>query len=586
MDFADVLKRYLNKTKCTAKELSAASGIAASALSRYRSGQRIPEPKQVEKLICGFVQLAKEKAPELEEAAIRSDFSAYREKPTFDYPVIINHLNIAIEALDVSVSGLSRALRFDPSFLSRIRTGQRKPADLEKFLMETARYIARTTEPSAVAGLIEHPAEELVPEERCAAKLRSWLSGTLPFNTDSKRDSLGKLLHQMDEFDIAMYMSDGHFPKTAPPREPEALSLPKTYYGFDEMKKGELDFFRTVAASGVKGPVYMCNSMPMEDLTMDVAYMREWMQSIAMMIRKGAEIRMIHDVDRPPDEMLLGLMSWIPLYMTGKVMSFYLPDASNRIYCHTDYVSDTTVLYGECIRGYHNEGKYCLTQSEVDLAYYKRRGQRLFSKAKPLVKTYRAEDQYAFFCFEDVESTSGGARCNIFSSLPIYTLPSDTLESMLEHNSFEEKEKEAVRSYLYRQKRLTEAILKHTTICDEISELDEEAFSKAPLYLPLAGIFSEKGLQYTYAEYQQHLAATKQFARERNGYTLYTDAAHTFRNIQIQINAGKWVLVSKNNAPAIHFVIRHPRMVHAFEDFCNPEPARHRGEADRHNRHG
>ena len=43
MGFADVLKLYLDKTKCTAKELSAASGISASALSRYRSGTRIPE---------------------------------------------------------------------------------------------------------------------------------------------------------------------------------------------------------------------------------------------------------------------------------------------------------------------------------------------------------------------------------------------------------------------------------------------------------------------------------------------------------------------------------------------------------------
>ena len=52
MGFSDVLKLYLNKTQSTAKELSAASGISASALSRYRSGKRIPEQEQIEKLIC------------------------------------------------------------------------------------------------------------------------------------------------------------------------------------------------------------------------------------------------------------------------------------------------------------------------------------------------------------------------------------------------------------------------------------------------------------------------------------------------------------------------------------------------------
>ena len=491
-------------------------------------------------------------------------------KPKLDYQAVIQNLNAAIEALDISVSGLSRALSFDSSYLSRIRTGQRKPANLEKFLIETAEYISRTNPTSAIAGLIGHPAEDLVPESRCASKLYSWLSGRLSSGAVSQRDYVGELLHQLDSFNLETYMSEAHFPKAAPVRQPEVLSLPKFYYGFDEMKQGELDFFRTVASSGAGGTVYMCNSMPMEDLTVDAAYMRSWMQSIAMMILKGAEIHMIHDVERPPDEMLLGLMSWIPLYMTGKVTSLSLPDASNRIYCHTDYVSDTVALCGECIRGYHNEGKYFLTQDETDLAYYKKRVRRLFSKAKPLMKTYRAEDREAFYRFEDAEGSSGGTRCNLLSSLPVYTLPEDVLERMLEHNAFGETEKAAVRSYLSRQRKMTETILESGTICDAISVLSEEAFGKEPVYLSLSGMFSEKGLRYTYPDYLRHLAATHQLAADHAGYDLRTDAVQTFRNIQIQVNAGKWVIVSKNNAPSIHFVIKHPKMIRAFEDFCQP----------------
>ena len=566
MGFADVLKLYLNKTKCTAKELSAASGISASALSGYRSRKRIPEQAQIEKLIRGFVQLASENAPELDESTIRDAFSAYSEKPKLDDQTVIKHLNAAIEALNISVSGLSRALNFDSSYLSRIRTGQRKPANLEKFIFETAGYIARTNSPSAVAGLIGQPAEELVPAGRCASKLCSWFGS----ETIRQRDYLGELLHQLDAFNIETYMRDAHFPEAVQVREPESLSLPKYYYGFDEMKQGELDFFRTVAASGANGTVYMCNSIPMEDLTVDAAYMRQWMRSIAMMIRKGADIHMIHDVNRPPDEMLLGLMSWIPLYMTGKVTSFYLPDASNRIYCHTDYVSDTAVLSGECIRGYHNEGKYCLTQSQTELAYYKKRVQRLFSKAKPLMKTYRAENRDAFYHFEESDVLSGGTRCNLLSSLPVHTIPEYTLESMLENNAFGETERAAVRSYISRQKKMTETILENAAIRNEIYVLREEAFSKEPVYLPLSGMFSEKGLRYTYQEYQQHLAATRQFAEAHTGYDLHTDAVHTFKNIQIRVNMGKWVIVSKNNAPAIHFVIKHPKMICAFEHFCRP----------------
>ena len=117
---------------------------------------------------------------------------------------------------------------------------------------------------------------------------------------------------------------------------------------------------------------------------------------------------------------------------------------------------------------------------------------------------------------------------------------------------------------------MTETILESTAICDKVFALSEEAFSKEPVYLPLSGMFSEKGLRYTYPDYLRHLAATHQFAAEHAGYDLRTDAVQTFRNIQIQVNAGKWVIVSKNNAPSIHFVIKHPKMIRAFEDFCQP----------------
>ena len=216
MSFADVLNMYLNKTKCTAKELAAASGISASSLSGYRSGKRIPEQEQIEKLICGFVRIAGENAPALDEAAIRDDFSAYTGKPKPDYQIIIKNLNTAIDALDISVSGLSRALSFDSSYLSRIRSGQRKPADLDKFIIETAEYIARTKSLSAIAGLIGKPAEELVPVGRCASQLCSWFTSGII----SQYDHLGELLHQLDAFNIKNYMSDAHFPEADCAKEP------------------------------------------------------------------------------------------------------------------------------------------------------------------------------------------------------------------------------------------------------------------------------------------------------------------------------------------------------------------------------
>ena len=36
-----------------------------------------------------------------------------------------------------------------------------------------------------------------------------------------------------------------------------------------------------------------------------------------MVLKKGLRIHIIHDVERPLKDMMLGLENWVPLYMTG-----------------------------------------------------------------------------------------------------------------------------------------------------------------------------------------------------------------------------------------------------------------------------
>lgn len=44
----------------------------------------------------------------------------------------------------------------------------------------------------------------------------------------------------------------------------------------------------------------------------------------------------------------------------------------------------------------------------------------------------------------------------------------------------------------------------------------------------------------------------------------------TFRNLQIFMHEGRWAMVPKNKAPAIHFVIHHPKLRSAIENFIPP----------------
>ncbi|MGN1131743.1 MAG: hypothetical protein ACI4RL_02465 [Ruminococcus sp.] len=174
-------------------------------------------------------------------------------------------------------------------------------------------------------------------------------------------------------------------------------------------------------------------------------------------------INIIHNLDRPWDELMLGLESWIPIYMTGQVSPYYIKRDEKGLFRHINYTSGTVALSGECIEGKHGDGKYYLTKIKEEVAYYQKQSNNILKKATPLMEIYTRDKEKEF-------------------------------------NSFLEKELEG----------------------------------------------SEK------ADFVQNKA---------------TD---TFNNIEILVKSGKWAIVTKEKAPKIHFVIRHPRLVNAIENFEPP----------------
>ena len=63
---------------------------------------------------------------------------------------------------------------------------------------------------------------------------------------------------------------------------------------------------------------------------------------------------------------------------------------------------------------------------------------------------------------------------------------------------------------------------------------------------------------------------TKEYEKNTANYKLTFNLNHTFRNIQISILDKHWVMVSKNKSPSIHFVIHHPKLRNAIENFIPP----------------
>lgn len=572
MTFNEQLNKYMEQFDCSSQDLVTASGLSSSVISRYRNGDRTPNVKsnQLEQLTVGLYKICCDKNIKKEQSEIYNTLANSLNDILISSEQLSKNFNEIISALNISVADLARSICYDASFLSKIRAGNRKPSKSKDFVEAVCAFVvskySSQSNKQTISLLIDCNVEDLKNQSDYLFHLVNWFSS----NTSIEENSISNFLKNLDEFDLGQYIKAIHFDELKVPFVPFYKSSSKNYYDIEEMKKGELDFFKATVFSKSEEPVFMCSDMPMEDMAKDVDFGKKWMFAIAMTLKKGLHLNIIHNLDRPFNEMMLGLESWVPIYMTGQVSPYFLKGTSNSIYRHLNYVSGSVALTGECINGYHNKGKYYLTSSKSEVAYYKEKAKHILTKSTSLMDIYRVESKNAFSVFLSLNATINMPRRRIVSSLPIHTISETLLLKILKRNNISADDTKNILDAVNTQKQLTKKILKHNILEDEIAISSKEDFEKFPPLLSLADSFYEGKIYYDYNEYLEHLDLTKKYEKKVANYKLTTNNYQTFRNIQILFCGKEWVMISKISSPSIHFVIHHPKLRDAIENFIPP----------------
>ena len=388
MTFCEQLNHYITRFGCSSKDLVNASGLSTSVISRYRRGDRNPNirSKQLEQLVDGLYKISNAKGLNLTRNEIYITLSTSLNDISIDFEQLSKKFNELIATLNINIAELSRSSSYDSSLLSKIRTGNKTPSKPKIFIETVCNFVVKKykseDDKKAVSILINCRLNDLKDSSIYYNKLLNWFST----NSYQSHNYVDDFLNNLDNFDLNEYIKTIHFDEMKVPTLPFYKAISKTYYGIEEMKKGELDFFKATVLSKNTEPVFMCSDMPMEDMAQDVEFGKKWMYAIAIMLKKGLHLNIIHNVDRPFNEMMLGLESWLPIYMTGQVSPYFLKGLQDNIYCHFNYVSGTVALSGECINGYHNKGKYTLSTNKSDISYYKTKADCLLKKATPLME--------------------------------------------------------------------------------------------------------------------------------------------------------------------------------------------------------
>ena len=328
--FKDVLNNYLNELKISSKELSLKSNISESVISRYRSGSRVPNEEQILKLATAIYKISIVQNIDLHTKEIITETLLNSiTKDDFDYDNFSENLNELINILKININEMSRYITFDSSHISRIRYGKAKPSDPIEFSNKICNYIVTkysTDSKLKLLSILNCTNKDIEDNNKLFLLLHNWLT-----NNKTNKNYINDFLNNLDDFNLNDYIKVVKFDELKVPNIPFYRVKTKNYYGIEEMKNGELDFFKGTVLSKTMEDIFMCSDMPMEDMAKDTDFGKKWMFAIAMSLKKGLHLNIIHNLNRPFNEMMLGLESWIPIYMTGQISPYYFKDNKNNI---------------------------------------------------------------------------------------------------------------------------------------------------------------------------------------------------------------------------------------------------------------
>ena len=570
MTFSEQFNYYIDLLRVKHKEVSKASGLSEATISRYASGKREPSygSKGVEDLAKGLAQLGEIKdvsLPSIEEMMEAFNVTI-QDGLKVEYEVFLENLNQLVHALQIKKRELAHGIHHDASHVSKILLGRRKPGSVGIFIHEVSQYLTHYVmnhnRLDVVSKLFEVPEEKISKSPILQDHILTWLGP----NGSVVDESIPNLLTEINEFHLEDYRKRIHEEK-----QKDFLTIPlppmrKEYMGKEELMQSQLDFIKSTILSKGMEDCIMYSDIPLEKMGINSGFRNRYMMGMAMMLRKGLRMHVIHDVNRPFQEMMLGIQGWLPLYMTGQISSYYLSSLPSDTFHYFLKVSGSSALEGNAIVGNQESGKYVLYRTKEDVEHYRKRAEQLLHKANPLMHIYKEDKKKEYLQVVD-QIWSDGDRKMIISRIPVYLLKEKMLEKILDRANLSSSKQKELLKYYAKMKKNWENRLKENKIHLIIPQLSDEEYKESPIELSFANRFMEGNVSLTQKEYERWVKEMQKLEKEYPGLKVDENPFLIFRNINILILENKQVLVSKEKHPTIHFVIHHEKMVEAFKNF-------------------
>ncbi len=465
-------------------------------------------------------------------------------------------LSEAMELANISNLRLSRALNVDASVISKYRSGLRVPRVNHPLIHEISVILtSRIFLLERIAGLSRltgAPQESLADEASGAERLEAWLRDFSTVDTSV----IEGFLEGVDRFS-----PDTRLPLPAPEDAADEAVLnerAEEYRGVDGLRRAVLRFLGRAVREGRKR-LLLYSDQSMEWMVADAGFTLRWLSLMSAYVRGGGKITIIHHVDRGLEEMLSAIQSWLPLYISGGIESWYCLRRGGERFAHTLFLEpESACITGLCVAGREKNAVYRYETDAAALARQRAFYDDLLGDCKPLLRMDRGDVTPRLPAVMKDETVHLVGR-----SLFLGTMPEELLRRILARAELPEETKSAILSDWASQSELTQEKLKSGSIRECVPLPEEKTLFMNGV--PLSTV--RAALCYTPEEYAEHVRRLLELSERQPGYRLYPLAEAPFEHIELLATERTSVIGCVSDRP-VTFTATHPPMCRAFINFA------------------
>ncbi|WP_408070221.1 hypothetical protein [Butyrivibrio sp. JL13D10] len=483
---------------------------------------------------------------------------------------IAEKLDFLMNLTSTRNTALAKALSFDPSYISRIRSGSRGiPRDVP-FTRPVASFFASRireeyqfeTLSAVILGGGELPSDKKELENT----LFNWLkNNSLPQNDTQPLREL--LINITNVLDVKANASTDSFDSIdiGSDTKDSGQSIPfSVYFGNQGKREAVLKFLKTLLSSGKPCQLCLFSDEDMSWLSEMPDFAKEWALLLLKLMKSGSKIKIIHTVSRDLNELMDAIKKWVPLYSTGAIEPYYCPRLRDGIYRRSLFIArGHSAVISTSVEDKTDEMANFLIQDPAVVSSLEAEYDNYFALCRPLMKMYTRQNAGAFIsALVDRNTTTG--QFYLSHPMPsIWSLPPKLIESF----ATRENNPEAGQILLKMRARMLDILKNGGRITEILYPYDPAESGKNPELLLSDMIFGSR-VTYLNDEYMLHLNYLKDLTKEYENYNLIisdlippgmTLLAHTDSD----------AIIANGSSPSASFIISHQQFSYAFFEYLD-----------------